>query len=315
KTASATEIPIDGVVTYTIGITNNSAFDLTNVHVADPLPSGLLNMGTVPAQDTDGNWIIASLGAGETASFQIEAMGVEKGEKVNTATISVGEFTDQVTAPTVTVVAKQVDISVSKTSFGKAIYEGNEFEYEIKLTNNGLSSAEDVVVSDQLPTNVEFISFTGTDPGATVSGNTISWTVSSIAAGEDLVYVIKVQAVGIGAVTNTVNIEVPDNQDNISTNKEDSDTNQIIRFFVPNVITPGNLDGKNDTFEIKGIENFAKSSLTILNRNGDHVFESENYMNDWAAEGLNPGAYFYVLIITDNSGEEQTYKGWVQVIK
>ncbi|AEL25109.1 T9SS type B sorting domain-containing protein [Cyclobacterium marinum] len=315
KTASATEIPIDGVVTYTITITNNSAFDLSDIQVEDPLPSGLLSMGTVPAQGTDGSWILTSLSAGESASFQIEAMGVEKGEKVNTATISVGEFTDQVTAPTVTVVAKQVDISISKTSFGKAIYEGNEFEYEIKLTNNGLSSAEDVVVSDQLPSNVEFLGFTGIDPGATVSGNTISWTVASIAAGEELVYVISVQATGLGTVTNTVTVEVPDNQDNISTSKEDSDTNQIIRFFVPNVITPGNVDGKNDTFEIKGIQNFAKNSLTILNRNGDHVFEMENYHNDWAAEGLNSGAYFYVLIITDNSGEEQTYKGWVQVIK
>ena len=81
------------------------------------------------------------------------------------------------------------------------------------------------------------------------------------------------------------------------------------------MITPGNLDGKNDTFEIKGIENFAKSALTIFNRNGDHVFESEDYKNDWAAQGLNSGSYFYVLVITDNSGEEQTYKGWLQVIK
>jgi gliding motility-associated-like protein len=116
-------------------------------------------------------------------------------------------------------------------------------------------------------------------------------------------------------VTNSVNVTVPEDQNNTSANPEDSDTNQIIRFFVPNVITPGNTDGKNDTFEIRGIQNFANSSLTILNRNGDHVFESENYMNDWAAQGLNSGAYFYVLVITDNSGDVQTYKGWVQVIK
>tara|TARA_R110002049_G_scaffold6659_11_gene41472 strand:+ start:2004 stop:4946 length:2943 start_codon:yes stop_codon:yes gene_type:complete len=315
KTSDLSQIQIGGLVTYTIKLTNNSDFDLTNVLVADPLPAGLLNMGAVPAQDSEGNWVISALASGESLNLQIEAMGVERGEKINTATISIGDFTDQVTASPVTVVAKSVDISVSKTSFGKAIYEGNEFEYEIRVSNNGQSSAENVKVSDQLPVNVTYIGFTGTDPGATLSGNTLSWTIPSINAGQEMVYFIKVQASGVGTVTNTVNIEVPDDQDNSSANQDASDINEIIRFFVPNVITPGNLDGKNDTFEIKGIENFAKSALTIFNRNGDHVFESEDYKNDWAAQGLNSGSYFYVLVITDNSGEEQTYKGWLQVIK
>lgn len=315
KTSNVSEIPIGGMVTYTIILSNNSEFDLKDILVSDPLPSGLLNMGAAPAQETEGSWVIATLGAGQTTSLQLEAMGVERGEKINTATINIGEFTDLVTASPVTVVAKPVNISVSKTSFGKAIYEGNEFEYEIRITNNGQSSAENVQVSDQLPSNVVFIGFAGTDPGATLSGNTLSWTIPSIAADQEIVYVIKVQASGLGTVTNTVNVEVPDDQNNNSVNQDDSDSNQIIRFFVPNVITPGTQDGKNDTFEIKGIEAFAKSSLTILNRNGDHVFESEDYKNDWTAQGLNSGAYFYVLVITDNSGDEQTYKGWVQVIK
>ncbi|WP_339925357.1 gliding motility-associated C-terminal domain-containing protein [uncultured Cyclobacterium sp.] len=315
KTSNVSEIQIGEIVTYTISLTNNSEFDLVDVLVSDPLPSGLLNMGTTPAQSSEGSWVIAVLGAGQSTSLQLEAMGVERGEKINTANITIGEFTDLVTASPVTVIAKSVDISVSKTSFGKAIYEGNEFEYEIRVSNDGANVAENVQVSDQLPSNVVFIGFTGTDPGATLSGNTLSWTIPTISASQEIVYVIKVQASGLGTVTNTVNVTVTDDQDNNSANQEDSDTNQIIRFFVPNVITPGNLDGKNDTFEIKGIEDFAKSSLTILNRNGDHVFESEDYKNDWSAPGLNAGAYFYVLVITDNSGDEQTYKGWVQVIK
>jgi uncharacterized repeat protein (TIGR01451 family)/gliding motility-associated-like protein len=315
KTPDVTEIPVGGMVTYTITLTNNSAFDLTDVIVVDPLPSGLMNMGAEPAQAPAGSWTISEILSGATQSLQLQAMGIEIGEKVNTANISVGEYSDMVTASPVTVVAKPVNIAVTKTSFGQAIYEGNEFEYEIRITNNGQTSAENILVSDQLPGNVEFIGFTGTDPGATLSGSTLSWTVSTLEAGQEMVYVIKVQATGIGTVTNSVNVTVPEDQINTSANPENSDTNQIIRFFVPNVITPGNTDGKNDTFEIRGIQNFANSSLTILNRNGDHVFESENYMNDWAAQGLNSGAYFYVLVITDNSGDVQTYKGWVQVIK
>jgi uncharacterized repeat protein (TIGR01451 family)/gliding motility-associated-like protein len=315
KTSDVTEIPVGGMVNYTITLTNNSAFALTDVLVTDPLPAGLMNMGAEPAQDPAGSWTISEILPGESQNLQLQAMGVELGEKINTANVTIGDYSDLVVSPPVNVVPKSVSIAVSKTSFGEAIYEDNEFEYEIRVTNTGQTSAENILVSDQLPGNVEFIGFSGTDPGATLSGSTLSWTVSSLAAGQEMVYVIRVQAIGIGTVTNSVSVTLPEDQSNTSASSEDSDTNQIIRFFVPNVITPGNTDGKNDTFEIRGIQNFANSSLTILNRNGDHVFESDNYMNDWAAQGLNSGAYFYVLKITDNSGDVKTFKGWVQVIK
>jgi gliding motility-associated-like protein len=159
-----------------------------------------------------------------------------------------------------------------------------------------------------------YLGFTG-DAEVSVSGNTVTWTIPSLAAGGSQVYTIQVQARQVGSITNTVRVQVPEDQENTSTQPEDSDTNQVNPFFIPNVITPGNADGKNDTFEIRGIDRFAQSSLTILNRNGDHVFVSEDYQNDWEAQGLNAGSYFYVLVITDRAGESQTYKGWLQVVK
>ncbi|NHE57012.1 T9SS type B sorting domain-containing protein [Cyclobacterium plantarum] len=314
KTPDVTEASIGGIVTYTIQLTNNSDFDLENVQVTDILPEGLMFLSAVPEPTENNLWVIESIASGEAFNIDLEVMGSSLGEVVNIAEINVGDYEDVTQAVPVSILARPVDISILKTSFGIAIYQGNEFEYEIRVTNNGDGPGEGITVLDELPSDLAYLGFTG-DADPAVSGNTISWTISSIGAGEEKVYRIRVQATSTGTITNRVTLQVPENQENVSLIQESTDTNQVNTFFIPNVITPGTLDGKNDTFEIRGIERFAQSSLTILNRNGDHVFASENYQNDWAAQGLNAGSYYYVLIITDSMGDVQTYKGWVQVVK
>jgi gliding motility-associated-like protein len=81
-------------------------------------------------------------------------------------------------------------------------------------------------------------------------------------------------------------------------------------FIVPNVITPNN-DSKNDTFEINGLEKYPNSTLVVFNRNGEKVFESDSYKNDWSAEGLPEGTYFMVL--HRNDGEQ--FEGSIAVIR
>lgn len=314
KAPNLTDLPIGGMVTYTIALTNNSEFDLENVLVEEVLPEGLMLLSSDPEPVEGSQWVIETIPAGTQTQIEIEAMGVGLGQQVNIANISIGDYIDLVQAVPVTVLARPVDIRIEKTSFGIDLYEGNEFEYEIRVSNNGTGPGENILLEDQLPAGLVYLGFTG-EAAVNLSGSTLSWTIPSLAAGEERLFRIRVQATQIGTVTNTVNVQLPEDQENISPIQEDSDTNQVNPFFIPNVITPGNPDGKNDRFEIRGVERFAQSSLTVLNRNGDHVFASGDYQNDWAAAGLNAGSYFYVLVITDSQGESQTYKGWVQVVK
>ncbi len=76
------------------------------------------------------------------------------------------------------------------------------------------------------------------------------------------------------------------------------------QLMIPNVFTP-NGDGINDYFFIKGLSNYPGSSLTILDRNGNVVFQSLDYKNNWKAENLSDGTYFYSLIINDKSKIEK----------
>jgi gliding motility-associated-like protein len=79
---------------------------------------------------------------------------------------------------------------------------------------------------------------------------------------------------------------------------------------IPNVITP-NGDGANEFFKIKNTEYFSSIGLTIYDRWGKLVYSSSNYKNDWKAEGLNDGTYFYIIDVAD----DKKYSGFVTVFK
>lgn len=82
---------------------------------------------------------------------------------------------------------------------------------------------------------------------------------------------------------------------------------------LPNVFSP-NSDDINDVFSIEGLENyiaFGGVSLKVFNRWGNLVFESNNYKNDWEAEGIDAGTYYYVLSLPNQTEE----KGAITIVK
>ncbi|QHS63670.1 Ig-like domain-containing protein [Chitinophaga agri] len=84
---------------------------------------------------------------------------------------------------------------------------------------------------------------------------------------------------------------------------------------VPNLFTP-NGDGKNDFFEIRGLNQYAENELIIVNRWGNEVYRTRGYQNTWKGDGLNEGTYYYVLRIRRNSTTEwEVMKGYVTLIR
>lgn len=78
-----------------------------------------------------------------------------------------------------------------------------------------------------------------------------------------------------------------------------------VKLFIPNIFTP-NGDAANQYFEItldeanKDITKpvnlyYERTELTILNRQGRVVFQSNNYQNDWDGGKYPDGVYFYIL--------------------
>jgi len=85
--------------------------------------------------------------------------------------------------------------------------------------------------------------------------------------------------------------------------------------IIPTVITP-NGDNLNDSFTIHCLTSFPGSALTIFNRWGEKVFETEDYQNDWIGtyknEVLPAGTYFYVLEINDEQNDPQNGYIYIQ---
>ncbi len=79
---------------------------------------------------------------------------------------------------------------------------------------------------------------------------------------------------------------------------------------IPNVFTP-NGDGYNETFEVTGAPG-TTWRLVLHNRWGKRVAGYEPYRNDWQAEGLESGLYYYELT-SRVSGRR--FKGWVHVLR
>lgn len=76
---------------------------------------------------------------------------------------------------------------------------------------------------------------------------------------------------------------------------------------IPKGISP-NGDGANDVFDLSFL---CPHSLTVFNRYGVAVYESENYSNEWHGQSgehnLPTGTYFYAIAFA--TGEKLT--GWV----
>ena len=87
-------------------------------------------------------------------------------------------------------------------------------------------------------------------------------------------------------------------------------------MFIPNIITPDQAK-YNDFFTIRyGKEEGVTPgdygfnvALTIFNRWGSRVFQTENYQYNWAGVDLAAGIYFYEVSIAGHA----TCKSWIQV--
>jgi gliding motility-associated-like protein len=80
-------------------------------------------------------------------------------------------------------------------------------------------------------------------------------------------------------------------------------------IFIPNLFTPNN-DGHNDEFFIRNLPE-SGSKLTITNRWGNKVYSTGAYQNNWTAEGVEDGIYFYHL----KPEGKDALTGWVEVLR
>lgn len=90
---------------------------------------------------------------------------------------------------------------------------------------------------------------------------------------------------------------------------------------ISNIMTP-NGDGYNDKFIIQNLENYLNTKVTVVNRNGEVVFKSDNYDNNWDGrvqygtdsygKMLPDGTYYYFVQL---EGSDKMYKGAITILR
>ena len=236
KTAAAS-VNAGANLTYTITVANNGPSDAQSVTWTDTLPANTTfvseNQTSGPAFNcTTGATITCSIGTllpGASAAFTV-VVGVANTTPngtvlSNTATVASttpdgNAANNSATAPT-TVVAS-ADLSVVKQGPATPTAIGFDIVYTINAANNGPTDAFNVSLTDTLPPNTTFASFTQNSGPAfnCTTGATITCTIPTFANGATASFTLIVHNTATTAttVTNTATISSGTNDPNPANN-------------------------------------------------------------------------------------------------
>ncbi len=122
---------------------------------------------------------------------------------VNTATISASNANSANDGATVTVNSAP-KLQLQKIASASKVAIGDQVMYTLTISNIGNATAQQVAVTDPLPTGLSFVSASN---GGTLEGSTIVWPLFDLPAGNSLVMTATTRVEGTGSLTNVARVE------------------------------------------------------------------------------------------------------------
>lgn len=150
-------------VTYNVVVKNTGTAIARNVVVTDPVPDGFTG------QPVTVN--VGDLGPGQSRTIPVTLKAAKRGKFCNTATANssnAGKVSDDA-CTTILVPGLKVEKSGTKEQI-----LGRNADYEIVVSNTGDTALNNVTVTDTAPAATSIVAA----PGANISGNKATWTVS-----------------------------------------------------------------------------------------------------------------------------------------
>ena len=280
KTANITNPNFGDKVDYTVTVTNDGMGDAKDVVVRDVLGEGLKFVSATGNYSFDEvtrtvTWIV-DLAKGESKVFSVIATVVGYGNVTNS--LVVGNKTAGVNV-TVPEIIPDKTANISNPNFGDNV------NYTVTVTNDGIGDAKDVVVRDVLGEGLKFVSATGNYSFDEVTC-TVTWIVD-LAKGESKVFSVIATVSGYGNVTNSlvvgnkttgVNVTVPE------INPDKTVDNEIPNFGdnVTYTVTVTN-DGIGDANNVV-ITDVLDKGLKFLNATGNFTYDEKTGTITWTVD-------------------------------
>ena len=280
KTANITNPNFGDNVTYTVTVTNDGIGDVKDVVVRDILGEGLTFVDATGNYTFDEatctvTWIV-DLAKGESKVFSVIVTVSGYGNVTNS--LVVGNKTTGVNV-TVPEIIPDKTANISNPNFGDNV------NYTVTVTNDGIGDAKDVVVRDVLGEGLKFVSATG-NYSFDEATHTVTWIVD-LAKGESKVFSVIATVSGYGNVTNSlvvgnkttgVNVTVPE------INPDKTVDNEIPNFGdnVTYTVTVTN-DGIGDANNVV-ITDVLDKGLKFLNATGNFTYDEKTGTITWTVD-------------------------------
>jgi|GEM_PF-2828615 len=183
KTASTSTPNVGQKFHYILIATNNGPNTATGVQVIDHIPSGLTFNSYIASQGTynsgTGIWNVGTLLSGAVATLQLfvtPTVAAAGTTIINTATTGGNSASATVAVP-----VTPVPVVLTKTVSDVVNNVDQKFHYILTVKNNGPNTANNVQVTDHLPSGLTFNSYTATQ--GTYNHVTGIWNVGTLLNG------------------------------------------------------------------------------------------------------------------------------------
>ena len=290
KTANISNPNFGDNVNYTVTVTNDGIGDAKDVVVRDVLGEGLKFVSATGNYTFDEatrtvTWIV-DLAKGESKVFSVIATVSGYGNVTNSLVVGNKTAGVNVTVP---------EIIPDKTVDNEIPNFGDNVTYTVKVTNDGIGDANNVVITDVLDKGLKFLNATGNFTYDEKTG-TITWTVD-LAKGETKTFNVNVTVLGYGVLPNTVavgnktavrNITVPEIITVKEVNSSDIHIGDEITYTIT-VSNPGKINATNVV-----IRDILPEGLKFINASNGGVYDPVTGIITW------------ILNITANSAVDLT---------
>ena len=280
KTANITNPNFGDKVDYTVTVTNDGIGDANNVVIVDRLGEGL----TFVSASDNGVWDpvkrtvtwIVDLAKGESRTFYVNAIVSGYGNVTNS--LVVGNKTAGVNV-TVPEIIPDKTVNISNPNFGDNV------NYTVTVTNDGIGDAKDVVVRDVLGEGLKFVSATGNYTFDEVT-RTVTWIVD-LAKGESKVFSVIAIVSGYGNVTNSlvvgnkttgVNVTVPEIIPDKTVDNEIPNFGDNVTYTV--TVTNDGIGDANNVV----ITDVLDKGLKFLNATGNFTYDEKTGTITWIVD-------------------------------
>jgi uncharacterized repeat protein (TIGR01451 family) len=218
KSVSNAAPDFGGNVQFVITAANAGPNAASGVEIRDALPAGLQFVSAVPSTGTydvgTGLWSVGALAVSASATLTLTARVTQSTPVTNTATLSRLDQADPQpanNAGSASIVPRAADLRIAKAASAAAPALGAAFSYTITVTNNGPTTATNVVASDPFPAGLTFVNASATQGAYNIASG--QWVIGTLSANEQAVLVISTIYAAAGVpVTNTASVtsDLPD---------------------------------------------------------------------------------------------------------